>query len=199
MTRVATDLTEKLFGLDPAHRLLLTSDGTLTTMLETVHLERITLVPVAQHVRRTEQRVESLILQPGELLLTRQVLLKGGTTRKTYVYAESLIVLSRLNEQIWHALLTSNTPIGRLWKENRIETFKELLDFGIHPAGKQAVHFEFSPETPLMMRSSRVSSGGKPIALITEHLRYESVERVNNGLRPSLCRVNNKQIAAFGG
>lgn len=148
-------------------------------MLEAVNLERICLFPLAQRIYQTEQHIDSLTSELGESVMQRQVLLKGEQTGKTYVYAESLIAMERLDVRIREALLTTTTPIGRLWKENRIEIFKEVLHFGMDLARELSFYFEKNPDTQLLVRKSRVASGGKVIALITEYLRYDKVEQAN--------------------
>ena len=183
-----------LANLEPAYRLLLTTDGTLTNMLEAVNLERICLLPLAQRIYQTEQQIDSLALEPGESVMQRQVLLKGERTGKTYVYADSLIAMRRLDARIREALLTTNTPIGRLWKENRIETFKEVLQFGTDVARERSFYFEKSADTQLLVRKSRVASGGKPVALITEHLRYDSVEQAAREVYPVTHDAQNRAV-----
>src|SRR3954469_13613494 len=55
----------------------------------------------------------------------RCVVSENQASHPIYVYAESVIALARLDEQIRQGLLTANTPLGHLWKKNRTETFKE--------------------------------------------------------------------------
>ena len=54
-------------------------------------------------------------------------LLRGARTSAPVLYAESLIALDRLDARIRHGLLTTEQPIGRLIRDNRLETFRELL------------------------------------------------------------------------
>ena len=155
---------------EPVQRLILTTDGTLTDLLEAVNLEKICLVLLEQAIGPAERSIDALDLAAGEPLLTRKVVLRGEQTGETYVHAESRIAVARLDDRIRQGLLTTNTPLGHLWKKNRTETFKEVLHSGIEFAGELSTCFGIGPEAPLLMRKCRVFSGGKPVTLITEHV-----------------------------
>jgi chorismate-pyruvate lyase len=155
--------------LEPAMRLLLTSDGTVTDMLQAITRENIRARRLAQEVRTAVYRVDSLDLDPGELLMGRCVLLEGDRTWTNYVYAESYIAIGRLDVQFQSGLLNSDTPIGRLWRDNKVEIFKEILTVSKQPSGSLASHFGAGNDSPVIVRTSRVFMGGRPVMLITEH------------------------------
>jgi chorismate-pyruvate lyase len=169
-TNLLTALEGDIALAEPVQRLLLTTDGTLTDLLEAINLEKTRLVLLEQKIGPAERSIDSLGLTAGEPLLARKVLLQGEQTGETYVYAESVIALARLDERIRQGLLTTNTPLGHLWKKNRTETFKEVLHSGIEFAGELSSYFGINPEAPLLVRKCRVSSGGRPVTLITEHV-----------------------------
>ena len=154
-------------------RLLLAADGTLTDMLEALYQEELRVVLLKQHVAPVGQRQEFnlLYVSPAEPALTRTVIIQGIATGKAYVYAESCIALERLDPRVRRGLLETDTGLGRLWKINRIETFKEVLEAGIEAACFLSRHFDVHPDDPLLLRRCRVSSDGKPVALLTEYVR----------------------------
>ncbi len=64
-------------GVEPAFRLLLTSDGTVTDMLQVICREPIKAKKLAQEVQPAVRRFDLLDLEAGELLMRRRVLLQG--------------------------------------------------------------------------------------------------------------------------
>ena len=97
----ALDILEKLEGidagsLDPLQRILLITDGTLTEILEANFLERIRLVKLSQQVTTPNSSHTSLAPRDNENLLERKILLRGASSGRNYVYAESVIALNGL-------------------------------------------------------------------------------------------------------
>lgn len=58
--------------------------------------------------------------------------------------------------------------MGRLWLENRIETFKEIVASHRQPAGELAQYFKIDPEEQLLSRTYRVFSNQQAMMTITE-------------------------------
>ena len=150
-------------------RLLLTSDGTLTDMLETLCCETLVIRKLRQQGFQTTEPIDALNVAAGDWLVERVVLLQGAQTGRNYVYARSIIALHRLESPLRHQLLTSDTPIGRLWKENRIEIFKEVTEYGRAPAGELGRFFHIDAAEVAWFRTSRVQARGLAVMLITEH------------------------------
>ena len=165
----------ELSSLDPLERLLLASDGTLTDMLEALYLETISLVTLDQRMYPAPRRLESLELDAGEPVLERRVLLRGSRSGRSYVYADSLVAVERLAPPIQQALLTSDMPLGQLWKQCRTELFKQVLQRRREPAAELFAYFHVQPESALLVRTYRAYAGGSPVALIREHLAPLSV------------------------
>jgi chorismate-pyruvate lyase len=165
----------ELSSLDPLERLLLASDGTLTDMLEALYLETISLVTLHQRMYPAPRRLDSLELDPGELVLDRRVLLRGRQSGRGYVSADSLLAVDRLAPPIRRALLTSDMPLGQLWKQCGTELFKQVLERRREPAAELFAYFHVRPESALLVRTYRAYVGGRPVALIREHIAPLSV------------------------
>ena len=75
---------------------------------------------------------------------------------------------SRLEARLYHDLVHTSEPIGRLLVQSRIETFRELVSWGIEPAGEVGECFGLEETDPLISRTYRMLSRGKPIMVITE-------------------------------
>lgn len=149
-------------------RIILTTDGTLTEILEAYLSEKIKLVKLSETLAPAAEDNPLLDIEGGQEVIERKILLQGKISLNNWVYAESILVPDRLEEKLKHGLLVSQEPMGRLWLEHRLETFKEIVDSAWEPAADLARHFKIEKSDKLLSRSYRVFSGRKPIILITE-------------------------------
>jgi len=101
-------------------------------------------------------------------VLERQILLCGKTSRRNWLYADSIIVLERVEERFREKLIKSHTPIGKLWVEHKTETFKEIVTYAREQAGDLSDYFDIKREDKLLSRTYRVFSHQKPVMMITE-------------------------------
>lgn len=154
--------------LSPFQRILLTTDGTVTEILEAQYLEAIQIVKLFTDDTTTHGPIPYLDIGPSIRTLIRKVLLRGKYSHKNYIYAESIIVPDRLDERLREGLLTTKKPIGQLILEDRLETFREILTCRMEPAAEIGEYFAIPPDALLISRVYRVFAGHHPIMLITE-------------------------------
>ena len=122
-----------------------------------------------QEIQPAARRFDQLDLEAGELLMSRRVLLQGDRTGTSYVYADSCIAITRLEIRFQQGLMKSDAPIGRLWRDNRVEIFKEITGIKKQAAGYLAGYFGTSADASLLVRSCRIRAGGRPAMLINEY------------------------------
>jgi chorismate-pyruvate lyase len=101
-------------------------------------------------------------------VIERKVLLQGKISRKNFIYAESILVTKRLEPKFRDELLKSQIPMGRLWLEHKIETFKEIIDSSQELAKDLSNYFKIQREDRMLSRTYRVFSNHQPIMVITE-------------------------------
>jgi len=156
-------------SLELLQRVLLVTDGTITDTIEVAFGEPITLMKVSCELLITPSDIDALDVTAGCSLMDRKIQLLGRTTCRVYAYAETLLVIDRLPDELRRQLLLSNTALGRLWSEYRIEGRKELLSVTRVPVG--SVRYPFTPgqHADLLKRTYRMISAGKPVSLITEY------------------------------
>lgn len=159
--------------IDPANlsifeRILLTTDGTVTDMLEAYFFEPIQLVKLSETTIYLDHDIPAMDLSQGAEVLERKILLQGKISRRNYIYAESILVLERLDPKFKSELLTTKTPIGKIWLEQKVETFKEILDTGKQPANGLSSYFNISEDEPVLFRTYCVRSNRQPTMMITE-------------------------------
>jgi len=154
--------------LSTFQRILLVTDGTLTKILEAHLTEQLQVVKLSEEIVNITKDISHLDIKTGCEVIKRNILLKGQISERNWLYAESIIVIERLEEKFRDKLIKSHVPIGRLWLEHKAETFKEIIISAREPANDLANYFDISPEEKMLCRTYRVFSRQKPVMMITE-------------------------------
>ena len=155
-------------SLSPFQRIILTTDGTLTEILEAYLFEPLQVVKLSEEVMVQTSGHETLQLDSGSRVIDRKICLQGKISMRNFIYAESTLALDRLDETFQHELLESKVPMGKLWRQNRLETFKEIISTKKEPALDLARYFDIEEDEQLLSRTYIVSSQRQPIIQITE-------------------------------
>lgn len=165
------DNGEKLGGwgatLTAVQRILLTTDGRVTDIIEAYAREPICVVKLAETLDEPGH-IPNLKVSDDDDVLFRSLLLQGTNTGTDYMYATSLVVAGRVPTAMLEALLYTDTPFGRLLVTHRVETLREILYWHREPAGRYGQYFDIEPTDMILSRTYRVISNELPVALITE-------------------------------
>ncbi|MCV2458409.1 chorismate pyruvate-lyase family protein [Streptomyces sp. ICN988] len=114
--------------LGAAARMLLTTDGTVTPMLEQMVVEPIITSQLSHDTRVSPTDIAAMPQSyRHDRLTARTTQLVGAHSGTVYVHARSVLVLDALPEPLRTDLMTTREPIGRLLRKHRIESFRELL------------------------------------------------------------------------
>jgi chorismate-pyruvate lyase len=140
-----------------ALQLLMKTDGTVTELIKFFSAEEIKVVKLSEEIH-TEDEDE---------ILTRKIFLQGNKTHKNWLYAQSEIYLNNLPKQFVVDLLEKNIPIGTLWINHRIETYKSLINQG-EEVLTEDLGSGFAMGTSLLSRTYQVYNQQKIIMEITE-------------------------------
>ena len=154
--------------LSPSQQVLVKTNGTVTHILEAYVGETIRIVKLSQGYVRWDGADGRLDLEPGHPVLQRTVLLQGTDTGRNYLYADSIMIPDRLDQHVVDGLLNSDTPVGTLLVESRVETFREILTVGTEPADSCCPYFGIAPDDEMICRTYQVLASKRPIMLITE-------------------------------
>ena len=154
--------------LNPFQKILLIADGTLTNILEAFLNEPIGVIKLSEEIVSITADILPLEIKVGTEVLERQILLCGKTSRRNWLYADSIIVLERMEERFREKLIKSHIPIGKLWREHKMETFKEIVTYAREQAGDLSNCFDIKREDKLLSRTYRVFSSHQPVMMITE-------------------------------
>ena len=146
-------------------QILLTTNGTVTDLLALYTGEKIKVNKLAQQIFLSGSRQEFIC--PLETpLLERNVLLCGAT--KNYVYAESVLVFGSLSRSIQYKLLETDQPIGLMWKQEKLETYRDILAHETEINAKVASYFEIHSQTPIISRTYSIYHQHAILGTITE-------------------------------
>lgn len=146
-------------------RILLATDGTVTDLISLYAGESIRVQKLEQVIGEGHAPPELACVAPTRLML-RRILLSGA--ERNYLYAESRFVIDRLPTAIRQQMLDSDRPVGRLWKEGRLETFREIIGQAIAPCAEIASHFKVPASATFVARTYLVHHSGSPFGMITE-------------------------------
>ncbi|WP_349648714.1 chorismate pyruvate-lyase family protein [Candidatus Parabeggiatoa sp. HSG14] len=170
-----TDLHESLKDkqidpsmLSPFQKILLIADGTLTNILEVFLNEPIGVIKLSEEIISVTEDILPLEIKVGTEVMKRQILLQGKISQQNWLYANSMIVLKRVEEKFRKKLIESHIPIGKLWVKHKTETFKEIVNYAKEPAGYLSDYFEIKEADKLLSRTYRVFSNRQPVMMITE-------------------------------
>lgn len=155
-------------GLGTVQRILVTTDGTITHILEACVGESIHVVKLSHSLRLSPEERLGFELDDGEQGLRRKVLLRGRTTGNTFMYAESVILLDRLPRVVVDGLFNTDAPIGSLLAMSRVETVRDILVCQEERDQHVAAHLGIPADDTIVSRTYRILSGGRPLAFITE-------------------------------
>ncbi|KAF1073435.1 beta-ribofuranosylaminobenzene 5'-phosphate synthase [Methanogenium sp. MK-MG] len=162
--------------LSPMQKILLGTDGSVTTLLENVLGCEVTVNTLSQEVVPADKHVAaSLGIPVGEPVNHRIVTLNEGADGKVLLYATSDTPLSRLESSFRDDLMRADIPIGRIMRMHQIESRRELDDVKMCRAGTgiSDILGVFRHE-PLLSRRYRIITGKEPLISIRETFPYSN-------------------------
>jgi len=160
--------------LSPMQKILLGTDGSVTTLLENALDCEVTVHTLSQEVVPAgKQAAASLGISEGEQVNHRIVTLNQGENGKVLLYATSDTPLSRLEPSFKDDLMRADIPIGRIMRMHQIESRRELDDVRVCRAGTNvsSILGTFRHE-PLLSRRYRIITGKEPLISIRETFPY---------------------------
>ncbi len=157
---------EREHSLNPIHRILLSNNGSMTTVLEAL-FGKIKIRTDFQNQIPAGRKVAAVLrIEEGEKVNERAVCLFG---EKVYVYALSYAPLSRLKKKFKDDIMRMDTPIGKILSSHQMESRREILGFESKGAdNKHAEIFGIPKGAVLLQRMYNIIHSGKPLINITE-------------------------------
>jgi chorismate-pyruvate lyase len=140
------------------------TSGTVTDFLEQLVGEKIDAHTHRHDIVEAHDATD-LGVEEAEPLLHREATLRGRATGRSYVYAESLIVVGRLPTGFCSQLETTKDPIGRILEEMGIAVTRQGVG---EPAGAPQPNSDVTVDDYLLARTYRIDSEQTPVMMITE-------------------------------
>ena len=176
ITNKLRELESTVGILSPMQKILLGTDGSVTTLLENALGCEVTVNTLSQEVVPADERVaSSLAIQAGEQVNHRIITLNDRETGKALLYAVSDTPLSRLDPSFRDDLMQADIPIGRIMQKHHLEARRELEEVRAcraDPAISRILGI-FRHE-PLLSRKYHIITGGKPLIAIRETFPYSN-------------------------
>ncbi len=157
-------------SLHPIQRALLATDGSFTLLLAALYEEAIETKLIGQEQRLIKQADARLLLEKGDPILDRRVLLTTAESDRPITYAESSVVVSRLGLPMRRDLEEGIKPIGLLLRQEALETHRTLQDWGVCAAPYAAK--KIFGDASLLFRTYQIIAHAMPIATISEYFPY---------------------------
>ena len=117
---------EKDYGqkFSNTQKILLTTDGSITAILDVLY-GKISLDTIDQHFEKADsERAKLVNVSEGDEINFREVLMHKKD--QPLIYAVSHVPLGRCSEEICSDLLRADIPIGRILKNYKIESRREV-------------------------------------------------------------------------
>jgi len=151
-----------------ALQLLMQTDGTVTELIELLTKEKLSVIKVSSDI---EDKDNAQVLQ-------RRIYLQGMQSQTYWLFAHSVIFLDNLPKEFVSDLIDKTIPIGTLWNDYRIETFKQVISKQAE-LSKSIEISGFKQGEELLSRTYEVYSQNKIIMQITEKFPIQSYESLN--------------------
>lgn len=173
-----SDLEAIVGKLSPVQKMLLGTDGSVTSLLEIVTGSSIEIETLDQRVVPAEKSIASeLKIQPGDEVNHRIVKLKRADTGETLIYAVSHTPLKRLEPDFKEDLIRADIPIGVILKKHKIESRRDLAGADVLQADKEiAGIFNIIPRETMLSRNYTIIRHGEPLIAIRETFPFNSFQ-----------------------
>ncbi len=145
---------------------LMITDGTVTDLLKLYTHQKIIVKKINQEILKSSYLDINGFEDNTKAILKREILL--GNEEENYIYADSFIIYENMPLNMQYQLLEENKPIGLLWREEELDTFREIIEIRLEHCKELIKYFNLSEEVPFLARTYRVYSEKKVLACITE-------------------------------
>lgn len=165
---------EAKVALSQVQKILLTTDGSITRILEALGGEPITVETVRQVIIKADKRkAELLNIPPGSEVNYRVVNLRNSTG--VLIRAVSYAPLARLRPEFKAHIMRKDKPIGRIMAELGIEARREITSYDVIKADEELSRvFNIPLGALLLKRTYNIIYQGEILLNITEIFPHAS-------------------------
>jgi len=164
--------------LSPVQRMLLGTDGSVTSLLEVITGDPVGIETLVQKVIPADQDVAGeLNIQTGEEVNYRVVRLKNDRSGETLIHAVSYTPLKRLESWFRDDMMRADVPIGTILQRHHIESRRDIMEADhLRADGDMCNIFNVFPRELMLFRRYRIIRHGEPLISIRETFPYNQFQ-----------------------
>lgn len=161
-------IEKKVGKLSSAQKILLTTDGSVTTILDVLkgHVNINTLIQ--EFVPADREMAQELNIEEGDSVNYRVVVIKSETP---LIYAISLVPLHRLSNDFKEDLIRADIPIGRILKKHNIESRREIKSVNVEDTPEELKEI-FQTDSPMLSRTYNIIHQDEILISLKEMFPY---------------------------
>jgi chorismate-pyruvate lyase len=161
-------IEKKVGKLSSAQKILLTTDGSVTTILDVLkgHVNINTLVQ--EFVPADREMARDLSIEEGDTVNYRVVVIKSETP---LIYALSVVPIHRLSNDFKEDLIRADIPIGRILKKHNIESRREIKSVNVEDISEELKEI-FHTDSPMLSRTYNIIHQDEILISLKEMFPY---------------------------
>ena len=147
-------------------KVLLTTDGTVTELVSLYAGKPIRARKISQSIGYTT--APALLQADAAARILHRTIVLEDETGAPYLYADSYFIVDRFSEAIQRDLVETDLPIGLLWRRERLEMYREIIERCRERCPVVARVLLVDASADLLARTYVVYHGGQPLGTVTE-------------------------------
>ncbi len=158
--------------MNAIHRILMSTDGSITAIIEAVTQKKVEVETLEQKVVRADKELAELLeVNEGDEVNYRVVYLKADG--EIYAKAISFTPLKRLEDRFKEDLMKADIPIGKIMKKHNIEARREIRWSRVEDADPKLAEELGINDKRVISRNYNIIHRGKVLINITEFFPVE--------------------------
>ncbi|MDT8358500.1 MAG: chorismate pyruvate-lyase family protein, partial [Methanomicrobiaceae archaeon] len=169
-------IEERVGSLSCLQKVLLSTDGSVTQILEMITGHPVRIRTLVQEIRPAAEDIAIMLdVSPGSDINFRVVELYDGSSGEVLVHAVSHTPLERLDPSFRSDLMKADIPIGKIIRKHHIESRREITCAReIYADDLLSRTFHICNHEPLLNRSYRIIHHNRPLIAIEETFPYNA-------------------------
>jgi chorismate-pyruvate lyase len=160
-----SELENKGHELSNTQKILLTTDGSVTTILDVLN-GKIAIKTIIQRFEKANSKIAEILgLEENEEVNYRVALMHKDN--KPLIHAISYTPLKRLEKEIKEDLIKADIPIGRILRKYNIESRREIENIGVEPKNQELSEL-FNSDVDLLTREYVIIRDNEKLIWIKE-------------------------------
>ncbi len=158
--------------MNAIHRILMSTDGSITAIIEAVTQKKVEVETLEQRVIRADKELAKILeVDEGDEVNYRVVYLKADG--EIYAKAISFTPLKRLENSFKEDLMRADIPIGKIMKKHNIEARREIRWSRVENADSKLAEELGINDKRVISRNYNIIHRGKILINITEFFPVE--------------------------